>query len=79
MRRDKVDDHGKVSLRFSNQMLHLGVGRAWNGTRVRLYIAGLEVRVVTEETSLQRPTHHSQTELGIDEAPECTVHHHSRT
>ena len=52
MRRDKVDDHGKVSLRFSNQMLHLGVGRAWNGTRVRLYIAGLEVRVVTEDSEL---------------------------
>ena len=52
IRNDKVDSHGKVSLRYGNKMLHLGVGRAWNGTRVRLYIAGTEIRVVTEDGEL---------------------------
>ena len=49
IRHDKVDADGKVSLRFGNKMLHLGVGRPWRGTRVRLYIAGDYVRVVSEE------------------------------
>jgi transposase InsO family protein len=52
IRHDRVDNHGKVSLRFGNKMLHLGVGRAWGGTRVRLYIAGADVRVVTEDGEL---------------------------
>ncbi len=49
IRHDKVDADGKVSLRFGNKMLHLGIGRPWRGTRVRLYIAGAEVRVISEE------------------------------
>ena len=52
IRHDKVDSDGKVSLRFGNKMLHLGVGRPWRGTRVRLYIAGDNVRVVSEEGEL---------------------------
>lgn len=52
IRHDKVDADGKVSLRFGNKMLHLGVGRPWRGTRVRLYIAGDNVRVVSEEGEL---------------------------
>jgi transposase InsO family protein len=52
IRHDKVDAHGKVSLRFGNKMLHLGVGRPWRGTRVRLYIAGDSVRVVSEDGEL---------------------------
>ena len=49
IRHDKVDADGKVSLRFGNKMLHLGLGRPWRGTRVRLYIAGDYVRVLYEE------------------------------
>jgi len=52
IRHDKVDVGGKVSLRFGNRMLHLGVGRPWAGTRVRLYIAGDDIRVVSEEGEL---------------------------
>jgi len=52
IRHDKVDAAGKVSLRFGNKMLHLGVGRPWRGTRVRLYIAGDDIRVVSEEGEL---------------------------
>ena len=51
-----VDADGKVSLRFGNKMLHLGVGRPWRGTRVRLYIAGDYVRVVSEEGELLAET-----------------------
>ena len=52
IRHDKVDVGGKVSLRFGNRMLHLGVGRPWRGTRVRLYIAGDDIRVVSEDGEL---------------------------
>jgi transposase InsO family protein len=52
IRHDKVDGAGKISLRFGNKMLHLGVGRPWKGTRVRLYIAGDEIRVVSEDGEL---------------------------
>ena len=52
IRHDKVDGDGKVSLRYGNKMLHLGVGRGWSGTRVRLYINGADIRVITEDGEL---------------------------
>jgi len=33
-------------------MLHLGVGRAWTGTRVRIDINGADIRVITEDGGL---------------------------
>lgn len=54
VRTDKIDSGGKVSLRHDSKMFHIGVGRPWAGTKVRLYINDLEVRVVTMEGELLR-------------------------
>ena len=46
VREDKVDSCGKVTLRHGSELLHLGVGRAHKGKRIRLLVAGLDVRVI---------------------------------
>jgi hypothetical protein len=46
VRQDKVDSHGKVTLRHGSKLLHLGVGRAHKGKRIRLLVADLDVRVI---------------------------------
>lgn len=54
VRTDRVDTGGKVTLRYESRLLHIGIGRTYAGTRIRLYVADLEVRVMTLEGSLIR-------------------------
>lgn len=54
VRTDKVDATGKVTLRYDSRFVHIGVGRAHRGTPIRLYVADLDVRVVTFEGELLR-------------------------
>lgn len=54
VRTDRIDDSGSISLRLNSNMTHIGVGRPHAGTRVRLYIADLDVRVVTLDGELLR-------------------------
>jgi len=54
VRRDKVDKTGCVTLRYRSKLLHIGVGRAFAGTRVLLLAADLDVRVITEDGELLR-------------------------
>jgi len=53
VRRDIVRS-GRVSLRHNSKMHHVGVGRAFEGQRVTLMIADLEIRVVTQNGELIR-------------------------
>ena len=54
VRTDRVDPHGKVTLRYFNQLLHVGVGRAYKGQVVRLFVADRQVRVVRDDGLLIR-------------------------
>ena len=54
VRTDKVDSCGKVTLRHGSRLFHIGIGRRHKGTRIRLYVAGLDVRVVTWNGELLR-------------------------
>jgi hypothetical protein len=54
VRHDKVDDSGKVTLRYAGRLYHLGVGRPYKRTRVVLLVAGKEVRVLNERHRLIR-------------------------
>jgi transposase InsO family protein len=54
VRTDRVDVGGNVSLRHESKLFHIGIGRAYTGTKVRLYIADLDIRVVTLDGKLLR-------------------------
>ena len=54
MRTDRVDADGNVTLRYKSKRLHIGVGRAHKGERIHLYVADLDVHVVTFEGELIR-------------------------
>lgn len=54
IRRDVVDNSGKVTVRYLGAMRHLKVGSAYRGQRVRLYLIDAEVRIVTEDGNLIR-------------------------
>jgi transposase InsO family protein len=52
VRQDVVDASGTITLRYLGKLRHLGVGRAHKGTRVLLFVAGADVRVVTLDGEL---------------------------
>jgi hypothetical protein len=54
VRTDKVDSCGKVTLRHDSRLFHIAIGRRWRGTPIRLYVAGLDVRIVTFDGTLLR-------------------------
>ena len=54
IRRDVVDASGKVSVRYGSQLLHIGIGRRYEGTPVMLLIHELDVRVCKEGGELIR-------------------------
>jgi transposase InsO family protein len=54
IRNDKVDAHGKVSLRYMSKLHHIGLGRAHKGRQVKLLIADQSIRVITPDGELIR-------------------------
>jgi transposase InsO family protein len=54
LRRDRIDAGGAVTLRHDSRLHHIKVGRRYAGTRVLMLVAGLDVRIVTEDGELLR-------------------------
>lgn len=54
VRKDRIDGGGAVTLRYDSKLLHIKVGRRHAGVRVLLLVAGLDVRIVTEDGELLR-------------------------
>jgi transposase InsO family protein len=54
VRRDKIDSTGKVTLRYLGRLRHIPVGSAHKNRRVRLLVAGPDVRVITDDGELLR-------------------------
>jgi transposase InsO family protein len=54
VRRDKVDRFGKLTLRYLGRLRHIPVGVAHKNRKVRLLVAGADVRIVTEDGELIR-------------------------
>jgi transposase InsO family protein len=52
VRRDRIDGVGAVTLRYDSRLHHIKVGRRHAGTRVVMLVAGLSVRIVTEDGEL---------------------------
>lgn len=54
IRNDKVDSHGKLTLRHNSKLYHIGIGRAFAQRRVKLLIAGSAISVVAEDGEVIR-------------------------
>jgi transposase InsO family protein len=54
VRRDKVDQTGRVTLRHDSRLHHIALGRAHKGRRVKILVADLDVRVIDEEGEVIR-------------------------
>jgi hypothetical protein len=54
LRRDRIDGSGAVTLRHDSRLHHIKVGRRHAGTRVLMLVAGLDIRIVTEDGELLR-------------------------
>jgi hypothetical protein len=54
VRTDKVDSGGNVTLRHNSKLFHIGIGRPFAGTPIKLYVADLDIRVLTEDGKLLR-------------------------
>ena len=54
VRYDTVDSQGKVTLRYDSRLRHIGLGRAYRGTKIVLFVAGREVRIVDGDGNLLR-------------------------
>jgi len=54
VRRDKLDATGAVTLRYLSRLRHIRIGAAHRNRRVRLLVAGADVRIITEDGELLR-------------------------
>ncbi len=54
VRRDRIDGGGAVTLRHKGRLHHIGVGRAHKHREVIMLVAGLDVRILTEEGEMLR-------------------------
>ena len=54
VRYDTVDPQGKVSLRYDSRLYHIGLGRPYRGTKIVMFVADRDVRVLTEDGDLLR-------------------------
>jgi transposase InsO family protein len=54
VRRDKIDSSGKVTLRYLGQLRHIPVGAIHKNRRVRLLVAGPDVRILSDQGQLIR-------------------------
>jgi len=54
VRHDKIDAFGKVTLRYLGRLRHIPVGVAHKNRKVRLLVAGADVRIITEDGELIR-------------------------
>ncbi|MGH7642187.1 MAG: integrase core domain-containing protein [Candidatus Dormibacteria bacterium] len=82
VRHDRVDQQGRVTLRYLSRLRHICLGRAYAGVPVRLLVANKHVRVIREDGSLLRelvldPAHDYQP-LGTPSGRPKVVHDHVR-
>jgi hypothetical protein len=54
VREDKVDETGKVSLRYHSKLYKIGLGRVYKGCSVKLLIADQRIRVIDLQGELIR-------------------------
>ena len=78
VRQDRVSAEGKVTLRYMNRLLHIGVGRAFKHQSIRLTVADRHVRILTEDGVLIRELTLDPTRNYQAQQPEQIGHYHLR-
>jgi len=48
IRHYKINQHRTATIRYKSKLHHIGMGRALNGTRVILLVAGRQIRVLND-------------------------------
>ena len=85
VRRDRVDNDGKLTIRHASRLHHIGIGRRWAGTKVLILARDLNLRIITENDGQlirqlvlnpKRDYHHNTTRCEL--SPETGVHDVSR-
>jgi len=54
VRKDKIDSFGKLTLRYLGKLRHIPVGVAYKNRKVRMLVAGGDVRIISEDGELIR-------------------------
>jgi transposase InsO family protein len=54
VRRDRIDRFGSVTLRYLSRLRHIRVGALHKNRKVRLFVVGADVRIVTDDGQLLR-------------------------
>lgn len=54
VRHDRVDKHGRVTLRYLSRLHHIGLGAVYRGLPIHLLVANKHIRVIREDGSLIR-------------------------
>lgn len=54
VRNDTVDSRGRVSLRYHSKMHHIYIGNPYRGTRIKMLIDDLDIRVITADGEMLR-------------------------
>lgn len=54
LRFDKVDTSGSVTLRYRGRLHHIGIGAAYKGWRIAVFIDGRNIEIVSLDGSPQR-------------------------
>ena len=78
VRQDRVCLEGKVTLRYVNRLLHIGVGRAFKHQPIRLLVADRHVRILTEDGVLIRELTIDLTRNYQAQQPAQIGHYHLR-
>lgn len=50
IRRDRVDNSGKVTLRYNSRLYKIGIGREHAGTAITMLVADRDIRIIATET-----------------------------
>jgi transposase InsO family protein len=51
IRRDRVDNQGKVTLRYNGRLHHIGIGRTHTGTAIIMLINNRDIRIIATDTA----------------------------
>jgi transposase InsO family protein len=54
VRHDVIDSGGSVTLRYRSKLYHVGVGRKHAGTKVIIFVADLDIRILSQDGTLIR-------------------------